>query len=142
MNCYSQCSAEESLTTTPDEADELARLLSPPEEPPDDQEAPWHGFELERHPATTGTVEAYIFAPDNFDAASLPDAFIKLIGKILTRLGKPSLEFGCSYSADRVAPGSCGGQNFRILARGYLEFQETYWPSEYNKPKKRKTRKA
>ena len=137
MNYYSPCTAEAVLAATPAEIDLLCKSLLP--EP---GEHPEHGlqYEVERYARKPGgaVTGIYFFADESVTPEELPETFTNLVGAVLRRLRLPHLEFGVAYYADRRAPGACGGAAFRILASGELEYRETYWPSEYHKPRERK----
>jgi hypothetical protein len=72
--------------------------------------------------------ELYFLGEDCVDDSMIPDEFIITLGKLLSKLKKPYLEFGLANTADRHAPGSYGGSSFRITSKGTLIHPKITWP--------------
>lgn len=82
------------------------------------------GFEAE-HIEGEG---ALFYSQDTPHPECLPEAFIRKVAEVLTRLREPYLEFGVSYTHDGPCADGEGGYFFRVTDKGKVVFAEMVWP--------------
>lgn len=114
MNYYSTTSADQPLKTgTKEEAEQLSELLTNSMCGLDADFVEGDGL--------------FVYGDESFAEDEIPDEALKLIGEIIKRDELEYLDFGVSFHADRVLPGSCGGMKFRIFADGDIIFEDKVW---------------
>lgn len=118
-NNYQQVMPEKELPCTKEEAEEIVQALEVDED--DDH----HGFEFDWEGG-----HGYLLANESGNWDELPEAALKLVGKLIAAQGWPFLEFGVAWTCDRMRVGNFGGTKFRILPDGTLEHPQMLWPAE------------
>lgn len=130
---YTTITAENTIKCTREEAEALMRTLTNtiPTQPDSEQvitvthESACLSIEFD-----TRDNEIYFFAEDYGNVDEIPHEFLTELGRILTRLNKPYIEFGVAFHASKAYPGSSGGTAFRITKDGEVIEPEVVWPGE------------
>lgn len=120
MNNYMKVIPDRALRCTREDADAITAVLE------NGDEHIFHGFEFE-YTSHGDHGEGALLARENGTWTELPRDALRLVGGLIAQNQLSYLEFGVSFSADRLVYDSCGGTAFRIYPNGELVERTERW---------------